>query len=321
MLPLTTYGALSQEKIELIRLGQQAMLNSDWARAKNIYENLFADLSDNPAGCLFRAALLQAEMIDREEDLHGRRLKTLCDSTKVLSEKKLHDCSPRDSALCYLYIGHQYAYRSFWEARFGSKFSALNFGFRAKGQYRKGLKVDSTLYDLYLGLGSYHYWKSVKSGFLKWLRIFKDERELGIDEIKLAAEKSLFSQEAALSALIGIMINEKKYDSALSMAERMYQRFPDGISFFWPTASAYFESERYQKAFEYYDKILARLKSSPGNYYNIIEALYYLKKCAEKSDDTKIFTPYRLYLDSIYDKIPKKIRRKQKGKLSFIKRN
>ena len=173
--------SITPENVEIISRGQAAMLNGNYGAAHEIISRLYPDDSSDPAGYIFRATVLQAEMIEAEENLSGDKLKLLCDSTKQSAEIKLNNCSASDSALCYLYIGHQYSYRALWEARFGSKFSALKNGYKARGQYQKGLEIDSTLYDLYLGLGSFHYWKSVKSGILGSLGIFKDERQKGIN--------------------------------------------------------------------------------------------------------------------------------------------
>ncbi len=309
---------LPAEKINQILTGQQAMFNGQWDVAKQIYGNLYQESSDNPAGCLFQATVLQAQMIDREENLYGELLKIKCDSTKLLCENKLAYCTKQDSALCYLFLGHQYAYLSLWEARFGSKLSALNYGFKAKGEYRRGLEADSTLYDLYLGLGSYHYWKSAKSGFFRWIRLFKDEREKGIEEIKLATEKSFFSKDIARSALVGIYINEKKYDSAIINCEQLYLKYPNGNSFLWPLGECYFKLNRCSEAFKYYDKLFERLIINQGNYFNVIETVYLLKECCENMKQPELCDKYIKYLESNYENIPKNIRRKQKSRIANI---
>ena len=149
---------LTPEKLEHIDNGLSAMLNGEWDRAYGIFDDMHRRDTTDPGGYLFRASVRQAEMIDREEDLYVADYFALLDSVIVHAEKLLISCTTRDSALCYLFIGHQYAYRSIWEARFGSKFAALGDGFKAKGWYRDGLEIDSTLYDLHLGLGTYHYW-------------------------------------------------------------------------------------------------------------------------------------------------------------------
>ena len=316
-LPIPAFS-LTSENIDIIRQGQAAMLNGDYRAAHEIISRLCPDDLSDPAGYIFRAAVMQAEMIEAEENLYGDKLKLFCDSTRQLSEAKLKNCPSSDSALCYLYIGHQYAYRALWEARFDSKFTALKNGFNARGWYQKGLEVDSTLYDLYLGLGSFHYWKSVKAGILRSIGIFKDERKKGIKEVQIAIDSSLFSREAARSALIWIMLNEKNYDSVIALSQMMFQRYPGGNSLLWPMAEAYFKKDQYDDAVRIYDLILNRLVNSPGNYFNIIESSYRLCLSLEKTERPEKIKRVVAYINSIYDKIPESIQKKQKSKLNYL---
>jgi tetratricopeptide (TPR) repeat protein len=317
---LTAQTLLSSEKIESILAGEEALLAADWPAAYAIYEKLHREDTTDPAGYLLRAGLLQAEMTDREENLYGIRFNTLLDSTRFLAKRKLLSCSRRDSALCYLYLGHQYAYRSLWESRFGSGLAALSSGIKAKDAYEDGLKADSTLYDLYFGLGSYHYWKSVKAGFLRTVGLFGDDRVQGIKEIKRAIDSSLVSGRSARAALIWIWINEKDYDSAISLATEMSQQYPSGNTFLWPLGEAYFKSEQYASAAEAYNKILERLKTEPGNYYNVLEAANWLGLSFDKLGLRGKKDSIASYIDSIYQNIPKEIRRKQRSKLGYLQK-
>lgn len=309
---------LTKEKIEMINSGQQAIMNGFWCDARDIFDRYRVIYPGDPAGYLFLAAALQSEMIDREEDIFGKKFILLCDSTRIAAEAYLENCTTRDSALCYLYMGHQYAYQSLYESRFGSSLSALSMALKAKGKYQEGLKIDSTLYDLYLGLGSYHYWKSVKSGILRWAGIFKNEKQPSISEIELAADSSLFSKEASRSALIWIMINEEEYDSAITLAEDLLGKYPHGNSFLWPLAQAYYGSGRFEPAAENYGKLIRRLKSRPGNYYNLIEAVYWYKMACDEMGEGDRAEEEVMQLNSAYKSIPKKIRRRQRSRLGRL---
>jgi len=232
---------------------ETAMLNARWDEAYAIYDKIRSENPGNPTGYLFTAAAIQSEMIDREENIQDDRFVRMLDSTKVISERILENCSPYDSALCYLFLGHQYAYRAVWESRFGSSISAISYGMKAKNRYNDGLKADSSLIDLYLGLGSYHYWKTVKAGFLTFTGIFKNERKKGIEELILASDSALFSQNGARSALIWVWINEKEYDKALTMAGEMNDTYPGGNFFLWPMAESFYKSENYLMAIGVYE--------------------------------------------------------------------
>jgi len=307
---------LPPESLELVLRGEEFLLNGRWDDAYRLYDELGDRSPGNPAVYLFRAAVLQAEMTDREENIHGRRFSASCDSTESAVRSHLRDCSAIDSALCYLFLGHQYAYRSLYEGRFGSKLAAFRNGRKARKAYAQGLRVDSTLYDLYLGLGLYHYWKSVRAGILKTAGIFKDERDRGLGEISLAADSACFSRTAARSALIWVMINEKRYDSAISICRAMLEQFSQSNTFYWPLAEALFRSEQYSAAIENYSIIFDRLVQSPGNYYNILECAYYLHRAYRELDREDKAAEVSDYVRSVNDLIPAEVRRAQKDKLA-----
>lgn len=318
--PLAGAGnLLTPEKIQIINSGMEFLMDGQWERANTVFDEFIEHDPADPGRFLFRTLTLLSVMTDSEENLYGPEFEELLDSTAIICRGRLRNCSRADSAACYLYLGHIHAYRSLYQARFGSSMVALNEGLKARGEYRRGIEADSTLYDLYLGLGSYHYWKTVKAGVLRTVGLFANERQQGIEEIKLALDSSLFSREPAKSALIWIMLNEKDYDSTLVLVRAMYKRYPNSNTFIWPMAAAYYESGRYSEAAEYYDKIFESQKKNPGNYYNLIEAGYWLFQSYAKMNDNGRAYRTRQYLDSVKAGFPDKTKRKQRKKLYEIK--
>jgi len=309
---------LTDEKKQIILAGEEKTMNGQWGRAFQMFENYNLQWPDDPAGYLFRAAVQMSEMTDCEENLYDEQFHNLCDSIELSAHKYMDNCSPRDSALCFLYLGHQNAYRAMWEVRFGSVFSGMSYGIKAKNRYETGLEIDSTLYDLYLGLGTFHYWKSAKAGILRMTGILKDERERGINELRLAIDSSQITSDAARSALIWVMENEGYYDSVIIYSERMIKKYPGGNSFLWPLGKAHFEKGEYEEAAEVYSKLLNRLKESPGNYYNVIEITYKLYKTCDALDKDRQQKEVVGYLASVSDEIPRTIKRKQRVKLCRI---
>lgn len=318
--PVSAQTLINDKIITQIEAGDISILNARWDQAEQIYESMRGENSDNPIGYLYLAGAIQSKMIAYEENLNRKRFFALLDSTIILSEKILADCRQSDSALCYLFLGHQNAYRAVWEARFGSNFSAMSYGFKARNMYDKGVETDSTLIDLYFGLGSYHYWKTVKAGILTWTGIFKNDKEKGIIEINRAIDSSLFSKNVARAAIIWVYINEKEYDRAIAMAQQMHFKYPNGNFFLWPQAESYFKQGKYPNAIELYDTILVRLKTEPGNYYNIIQSVYYLYRSYIKNNQKDKAKEMLVYFDSIKDNFPKQTRRRQRRKISFLSR-
>ena len=300
---------------------QENLYNDNFSKALEMSDSLVALYPDNPSGYLFKSITVLMSIFDTEDNSAADLFKEGIDTVLVLATRTIDscsECSPRQYAWIYLCRGHAKLYRSLWEARFGSKMKAITQARAAAGDYQQGLGVDSSLHDLYFGLGLYHYWKSAKAGFLRWLHIVKDEKELGIQELRVASEKSLISRHAARSALIWIWLDSKQYDSVIVLAREMAEAYPAGKSFLWPLAQAYFEQGDYQQAADVYKQLWSRYFEKPGNYYNLIECDYQLYQCYEKlSDDVRV-QEIANRVHEYGQQIPMETRKRQQKKLMFL---
>ena len=255
--------------------GINATLNENYFFAGDRFKKIISLDSLNPAGYFFLGALYQAEMMDYESDFKEEEFYSALEKAIQLAQKRI-SCGSSTS-WDYLYLGNSYGYLGVYKARKGSWWSAFRNAMEAKSAFKKAVELDSTLYDAYLGLGSYHYWTSHFTKTFAWLPFFADEREKGKEELKLAAEKSLFSKAAAWNALIWIHIKEKDYSQAIELAKGLQEEYPEGKLFLWAIATAYYEKYDWENAIEYYNLISKKLKTNPGkNHYNLIECKYYI---------------------------------------------
>jgi hypothetical protein len=237
-----------------------------------------------------------------------------------LSERIMDTCDDHTAAWMYLWRGHARAYRALWESKFGSSLRALKLGLSTIDEYEAGLKRDSTVIDLYAGIGSYHYWKSAKAGLLRWLGIFRNEKDKGIAELRRAADSSLLHRDLSRSALIWIWLDCREYDSAIALAEDFARRYPEGKTFLWPIAQAQFREAKYSQAAETFARIRTRLESSPGNYHNLIECDWHLARCYTwLEEDALLKTTKQEYL-SYREQIPERTRKRQSDKINFLNR-
>jgi len=311
---------LDPARREVILAAGERIFNDDFVSAHYLADSLILGHPEDPIGHLFKAAAYLGEMTFAEEDVHNDRFHDLIDTVRVLAERRIKTGPPGVAAWMQLCLGHAAAYESLWESRFGSLVSAIKQGFKARSAYEKGLQYDSTLYDLYGGLGMYHYWKSTKAGLLRWLGIFKNDRARGIEELRLTIDSSRISQETARNALIWIWLNKKEYDSAVVVSREMYERFPEGTLFLWPLATALFEQENFQQAAETYRLLEERLRSQPGNYYNLVECHHQLYRCLDKLRRNEEARAIARGMLEYYDEIPKSTKRRQRSKIAFLKR-
>jgi len=267
---------------DLLLEGIEASFQEDYPLAESSFQTLIQMAPEDPAGYFFCAALYHAQMIDYESNF---REKDFYRNIK-LAEKFARQRIKRNKkdAWAYLVLGNAYGAKAVYESRKGKWWAGLKNGLSAKSALKKAIKLNPQLYDAYVGLGSYHFWASVVTRAFWWLPFIGDHREKGISEMKLAYERSIFSQGAAASGLIWMYIQEKKFDQAISLAQRMQAQYPRGKSFLWALAEAYFEKKDWAKALTRYQQILERIEKSDlpagvDQTYNLIECKFYIANC------------------------------------------
>lgn len=299
---------------------QEFLFDDQFSKADSALLDYGRQHPDEPAGLLFRASSLLAQMVDREESNFQYPFDSLLDRAQNSARTQLSQGSARHRAWMHLFCGHVAAYRSIYSSHFGSFASAMKNGFEAKSEYQQALRDDSSLLDIYAGLGSFHYWKSAKAGFLRWIGIFRNDRERGIAELGRAAESSLISREAARNSLIWVYFDCGKVDSAEALVRQAMTRYPNGKSFLWPLAQSYFDRELYQKGIDIYTEIRDRIIPRPGNYYNFVECDYFIAVGHDKLDQAQKAIESARNLEQYYDAIPRQTRKRQQGKLGYLKR-
>lgn len=306
-------------KAELIAV-QDLLLSESFDSADAVAASMCRSWSDDPSGYLCGAASILARSLDQEQECSKELFMACLDSTEILAKGMLAHCAPQKGAWMELFRGLALSYRSLWEARFGSNYRALRTAFKAEDRFSAGWEIDSTCHDLLFGLGTYHYWKSVKAGLLRSLGLFSDDTDLGISELQRAADSAIVFDGAAGNALIWIWIDRQQYDQAIAACKRLLSKYPQGKTFLWPLARAYYESGAVAPAAEIYGDLRRALLVTPGNYYNLIECDHSLARCYEDLSDRKRLRQTARQAREYMEKVPGDIGRRQRDKIAYLKR-
>ncbi len=311
---------MSDSRAEQLITIQRLLFNDRFDLAEAAAREVVESSPNLPDGYFSVAAVLLGRMMDREQSDRKEQFHALLDTVENISEQIGDTASGRTAAWMYLYTGHARAYRSLFESRFGSFVPSVRLGIAARKEYSKGVKLDSSLYDLYLGLGTYHYWKSAKAGFLRWLGIFKNEIDKGITELYLAADSSIISRESARSSLVWVWLDRKQYDSTVIICEELLAVYPDGNVWLWPLAEALMELCQYRRALETYQLLRSRLQIEPGNYCNLIECDYRTYRCLKKLNSINEARQVAREVDAYLDSVPRSTQKKYRSQIDLLKR-
>lgn len=273
---ISRLSALQLDSVYLaeIRTGIKLTVTERFEEARNVFQIMIDRDPTDHAAYLLLAGAWHGEMFDREDYSARPEFDSLIDKALAFADKAIAE--HRNPAWAHLTRGNAYAYTATLETKVGSWWGALRKGLAAKGEYLEALKLDSTLYDAYLGLGSYHYWKSAKTEFINWLPLVPDRKDEGCAELQLAIDSSLFSGDLAANSLLWIDLDRGQFDEAYDIATWLHQKFPDSRLFTWGLAFSSYDSGHLHEALESFGRILDMIEHQDGqNNFNTIECRFH----------------------------------------------
>ncbi|MCI0530761.1 MAG: tetratricopeptide repeat protein [candidate division Zixibacteria bacterium] len=255
---LATEVELSVESLAV--LGSQRFVRGETDSAFGYFNQIIREYPDSPAGYFFMAAAYQSIIDSYRADRYKDQFNNYIEIAIRKGEARLRHSQP--SAMDLFYSGAAIGYRGIFRAFHGDWWGAFWDGDKAKGIMEEVLKKDSGVYDAYYGLGSYHYWRSVKSRVFWWLPFFGDNRQKGIDYTKMAIERGNFAKIEGKYALMRIYTEEKNWGEVLAWYDSVSAVNPDYPFCLWLVGQALINLGKLDQAQTTFDHLLEKLKSS-----------------------------------------------------------
>jgi tetratricopeptide (TPR) repeat protein len=248
----------------IIQRGLDLVHTDSTDQAVDEFKKLIDIFPDDPIGYFYVAASIQYMMDNYRNYSYQDEFNKYMDLAIKTAEAKSKQ--KHLTAEDYLYLGGAIGYRGIHKALTGNWPGAFVDGLKGKGYLEDALKLNPKLYDVYYGLGSYHFWKSLKSRIFWWLPFVADNRQKGIDMIKLAIERGKFSRDDAELALVRIWVENKEYDKAFAQIKMLQKKHLDKPYLLWFLGQAQRDNQMYDGAIQTYQQLLEVLRSSP--YYS-----------------------------------------------------
>ncbi len=271
--PTVPNWAASGRTDAMIRRGIRATILQRYRLANAIFDSLIAENPYDPRGYFYKAAAIQSKMMDAEDYSESPRFVVTIKKAIQFSDRIVAEM-PGD-AWATFYLGSGYSYYAFFLIQSRSYFSGLKLAVKGVGFLEKAVQLDSTVYDAYLGIGTYQYWRSRKTKFLKWLPFFPDKTREGLLNIKRALEKSRYARAAALNELIWVEMDREDWPQAIAYAKEGLRQYPGSRFFLWPLAEAYFRSGRFRSAERAFSNLMEQyLSENLPNQYNAAVCAY-----------------------------------------------
>jgi len=268
----------------IVLLGIDHTIRERYDKADSIFVAIAGRYPKSPIGPLFRAAVLETKMLDREDGRAFPKLKAYI-TEAIKKSEKWKKLAPGDPEPLFYQAG-AYGYWAVYESHWGGWFAALKRGLKAANRFKKIVELNPLFIDAYMGLGNYLYWKSAKTGLINWLPFFSDDRRKGINYLRSAAEKGIFVTQTARTSLMWVLLDYGFPEEALETARKLQKEYPETKAFLWGIGLAAFDSYRWQECIEAFDSLQVRYEAEgPGNYFNLIECAYYKAEASFAAGD------------------------------------
>jgi len=260
----------------LLWRGIARVYNERFDAALTTFDSVIQIDPSSPRGYFFVAAAYSNLTGDYRNLSYESKFQERVNEAIEIGEAK--DKSGTATAEDLFYYGGAVGYRGIYRSFTGDWIGAFKDGLKGRSLLKRSFEADSTNKDIYLGLGTYDYWRSAMTKILWWLPFFSDKRQKGIDETLIASEHGKFAGIEAKYALMRIYFNYKKFDKLFELWENKLKGVnpTDPFSNYW-LGQAYLETEQFDKALQSFETVLNVYLESP--YYDQggeMECRYYI---------------------------------------------
>jgi tetratricopeptide (TPR) repeat protein len=228
-LSLTLYGAAAVGEANIrdstVWQASEYIWLNQFDKAAEIAQGMIESEPANPVGFFMAGAIYQTISEKYRNDSFRDDIYEYLDSAIDLCDERKE--SDPDNADLYFIAGASYGYRGLHKAFHGAWWGAFRDGLRCSSNLKKALQLDSTFYDAYWGLGSYHYYKTLKSRDFLWLPFISDRREEGMAEIRKAIENGFLARKIAGQSFLRIYLFESRFADMVSLADSLDRVVPD----------------------------------------------------------------------------------------------
>ena len=271
--PLSAQTPFTNKTDSLILQGIDYTFTCNFDSALHLFQQVTKKYPDHPVGYFYQAATLQSKMMDEESTNLEEQFYALIDTAISIGEKRLDE----KDAWINFYLGTCYSYKGLFLGKQNKIIPAFLTAKKGVTYLKKSLKIDSTLYDAWLGLGSYMYWSGYFYRHIKWLPWISDQRKEGIKKIHISICNGTFSYWVGLNSLAWVEYNQDNFPQAIELFLQGLRKYPNSRFFLWGVGDCYYKMGKHQEAVEVYEKLLQSIiHETLNNGFNEIECRTHL---------------------------------------------
>ncbi|MGI9590228.1 MAG: hypothetical protein ACR2P8_02580 [Myxococcota bacterium] len=216
---------------ELIRGGLTSSAHGDLAGASRAWQRIREHYPEHPAGPVYEIHTLEArKSLDVQDDRYDAALRAKASEAIALAEAWLSRVP--DDPEAHFYAGRAKYALMIVTGMAGEYYRAGTTGERGRKHLERALELEPSLVDAKLPLGSYYYYTSVASRFIRWFSwlwfVPTGEHDLGLAYVQeVSRDGDLLRFDADLKLVQFYLYLEDRPDLAAPILTRLHARYPE----------------------------------------------------------------------------------------------
>ncbi len=236
---------------EITMRGIDHLYNLEMEKARLAFDSVTAIAPGDPRGQFFRSMTHFWTYTLKNDEQEFARFLSHSDTVVEICEQLLKQ-NPDDAGAMF-YLGGIHGYRGLAQQLHGSLLNAVLEGRKGYSYLEEAVRLRPDLPDAYMGFGMFRYFVAkVPRGFgwVATLLGFDGDLEGGLQSLRIAATKGIYTRSEATFYLAQFLYTEHRHDEAFGFLRTLLRRYPENSLFQVLYASWLFRDNRLDEASE-----------------------------------------------------------------------
>jgi tetratricopeptide (TPR) repeat protein len=253
------------------------MYSYDLREADESFDELVRRFPDHPIGYMHKAEVVWWHAL---RDNKNEKLETAFEQYTDRAINKGHSLLKKNPNDFYalLYVAAAYANRTRYNVYVNkSYYRAMRAGIKGYDFVRPAQALRPNYVDCLIGTGAYNYFAGSIPTLMKifsWMFTQGGDKEKGIQQLELAAQKGEYGQIAAKMVLLGVYYNEKRFDDYQRLTSGLIEQFPTNPVFVMWLADFHIRQRRLDEGNQKLTLLLDRGKTAARSKLSLTQIHY-----------------------------------------------
>ncbi|HVN78648.1 MAG TPA: hypothetical protein VMW38_06600 [Terriglobia bacterium] len=243
----------------LIRSGQYAMYNCDYAKADQKFDELIRTFPAHPCGFMYKAEVIWWKALREPTNKALESQFHRYTNEAIRHGETLVNRDPADFYAWYFLASTYGNMTRYYVTVTKSYLGAMRTGMKGRYYNLKSLALKPDCVDCLIGTGSFNYFSGALPSVIKpfaWMLGVRGDREEGLKQLETAAAKGEFGQTEAKTVLLGVYHSELRYDDYRSLNKKLIEEYPANHVFYMWLASRYISDHQYDEGIGFFSNLL-----------------------------------------------------------------